>query len=265
MGWGTYEKSPSSFEKGKKIMGITVKKFVKGGTDGGDIHREIYQLREGESFFMKDPQKVIADNVFESIFGIPDVDVTKESIRSFVYGNPSLMTFHPGVIESDYSFRPCEVQVTLDGNEEIHTYENTLNLRKQQSGEVSIETNANFGEYKAVEKYVPFSIREEDVCYGVIGNTYRALNDGDTRTTAVMPPFDNKEDAISFYEKTKECIGNKFSHYDVEVFSKSHLEQVSWYLESIPTFEYYRKIAEKNGVFLKDGENDKEDLSEHDF
>ena len=263
--------SPSSQCKKEKEfnMGVTVKKFIRGGTGIHDIHNEIYQLKDGNEFFMNDPQKIIAENVYESMAGIPGVDETKESIHDFVYGNPSLLTYHPDTIESDNTYQPCEVQTITENGKEIKTYENTLSLKKSLDGEVSIDTNANFGEYKATEKYVPFSIKEDDVCYAVVGNVYRALVDGDTRTTVVCPPFDCKADALDYYEKTKECIGKYFSNYDVEVFSRKHLEQVSWYLASKITFAHYQNIARQAGVFdhkKEEDENPKEeDSSERDF
>lgn len=245
-------------------MVTSVKKFVTGGTSPKEGHREVYQIRDNGSAVTKRPASVIADDVFENVSGIPGVDVSRSQILDVAMGREKELIFHPDVYSEDYETFPCGVVTTNVGNSEIKTYENVLRIYGVSGGGVTAAMSAEYGRVRFNESYVPVSIKEEDVCFVPVGSTWRESFLGDTIVTAVHAPFATEEEANSYLRETKKCIGERFSHYDVEAFSRSHLEQVSWYLDSKRLFPFYEKLRQE-----RERSEESQDLSEdapcHDF
>ena len=218
-------------------MAITGKRFITGGKDRTDIHKEIYQMTEEGSAIINDPRHLILEEIWKNLEGLPSAPVTREQIEEVYDGKSLGLTLHPR----------WKTPIFENGRE---IFENTISVSRalNSKGEcagLQVETSAAFGAYKTSEEITQFSIEDSDLCFVVVGNVFRGAAYGGTLTTAVCPPFEKEEDARAFLAKRKEILSEQFSQIDVEAFSKSHLEQVSWYQNSIVTFPYYQNLCFK--------------------
>ena len=226
-------------------MPVTLKKFITGGINEEDSHNEVLQLKDGNSFFMEDPKKLILKSLWESLDGIPGIPIDKDTLSEFLYGNITSLTFHPSTITED-SILPCRIQILKEHGVERKMYENTVTLKRDKDENVEVSIFADFGAYHVTETYVPFHIPKEDVCYLPVGNIYRGMKYGNTKTIATHESFSSQGEALSWFEKSRPVLEKEFSSYAVEVFSRRHLENTSWYLDSEIFFEYYENLVKNS-------------------
>ena len=245
-------------------MPVTLKRFVVGGRTPEDSHKEVYQMTDNGSFFTEDPKAVIMESLWNALDGIPGMPYQKKDISDFIYGNVTSMIFHPDTVTEE-GIRPCQTEVFHERGTERINYENTVFVKQDHDGNVEMDVSADFGNYRVTETYVPFHIDKEDACFVCVGSLYRGMKYGDTRMTAVREPFSSGEEALNWLEETRPILEKEFSNYAVEVFSRKHLENTSWYQESNVLFDHYKNVTNQERSKKNENDGSYSELEDRDF
>lgn len=210
-------------------MLITLKEFTEGGCSAEDIHTEVRQIKRNDSYFVEDAKEAVIDTVMEYYGEIADIFIDRTSLERLYDGELKQLIFHPGRYTEEGEIKPCK-QISLSNG--LIDYENTVIFTKQGEG-ICIFSECEFGKMNWKTVYTAFRIKEEDLCFGVVGSIYKGLKYGGTINRIVHLPFQRVEEAERYFENTIHTACYDYSEYAVEVFSRSHLIQTTWYKKSV--------------------------------